>query len=269
MQLYYQTHPESYSPAQDSRTPVVIIPGLFGSTTNWRGFAAKLAEHHPVIVVDQRNHGRSPHADSHNYFDMLEDLLELLDSLDLNQVHLCGHSMGGKVAMAFSLHYPDRLQSLAVLDIAPVEYTHTHAPYLESMIALDLNSLVSRSAADKVLSSSIVDTPTRLFLLQSLAGSKGNFSWRLNLPVLLRDMPNILSFPSSELDGLMNTGETVFISGEQSDYVKNNHHNQILKYFPTAEFSVVPYAGHWLHAEQPQAVLTVLLNFLQFGKKND
>ncbi len=269
MQLYYQKYPESYSPELDSREPVVIIPGLFGSVLNWRGFAVKLAEHHPVIVVDQRNHGRSPHADSHTYFDMLEDLLELLDSLALGQVHLCGHSMGGKVAMAFSLQYPDRLKSLAVLDIAPVEYTHTHAPYLESMIALDLNSLDSRSAADKLLSSSISDTPTRLFLLQSLAGSKGNFSWRLNLPVLLRDMPNILSFPSSQLDGLTNTGETVFISGDQSDYVKEIYHNQILRYFPATEFSVVPDAGHWLHVEQPQAVLTVLLNFLQFGKKND
>ena len=269
MELFSQKYPESYSPLGDSRTPVVIIPGLFGSTTNWRGFAAQLGEYHPTIVVDQRNHGRSPHADSHSYFDMVEDLLELIESHGLTKVHLCGHSMGGKVAMAFSLLYPDRVSSLAVLDIAPVKYNHTHAPYLESMINLELDSLESRSAADKMLTDAIPDTATRLFLLQSLAGSKGNFSWRLNLPVLLQYMPEILSFPLSELDGLSNAGATLFVSGEQSDYLKEVHHNQILKYFQTADFQAIPQAGHWLHAEQPKAVLAALLNFLQFGKKND
>lgn len=249
--------------------PVVIIPGLFGSTANWRSFAKQLGEHCPVMVVDQRNHGRSPHADSHSYIDMVRDLLELLDLHGLDSVHLCGHSMGGKVAMVFALLHPERVQNLAVLDIAPVEYQHTHAPYLEKMIALDLDTLESRSAADNRLADAIPDTSTRLFLLQSLTGSKGNFSWRLNLPVLLKELPKILGFPSSELDSMTSTGETIFIKGEQSDYLKKIHHNEVLKYFPSANFLAISQAGHWLHAEQPQAVLTAIVNFLQLGKKND
>ncbi|MBL4674168.1 MAG: alpha/beta fold hydrolase [Arenicella sp.] len=269
MQLFSQTYPPSYSPSRDSSLPVLIIPGLFGSTTNWRGFAKQLGEHCPVIVIDQRNHGRSPHADSHCYSDMVGDLLEFIDNIALEQINLCGHSMGGKVAMAFALIHSERVNSLAVLDIAPVEYSHTHAPYLEEMIELDLNLLQSRSAAEQLLKDAIPDTSTRLFLLQSLAGTPGKFHWRLNLSVLLRDMPKILSFPFSQLAGLSHTGNTLFVSGEKSDYLLESHHNQIRESFPTAHFKAISKAGHWLHVEQPQAVLESLLNFLQIGKNND
>jgi len=269
MQLFFQKYPESYSPVEDSRIPVIIIHGLFGSTVNWRSFAKQLSKYCPVIVVDQRNHGRSAHAKSHTYMDMASDLLKLFDSLGLSMVQLCGHSMGGKAAMAFALRNPERVERMAVLDIAPVEYTHTHAPHLEKMIELDLSALESRSAADKQLSDDITDTSTRLFLLQSLVGSKGNFSWRLNLPVLLANMSKILGFPSLEFDGLRYDSKVLFMHGEQSDYVKAKDYNLILNYFPLADFSVIPHAGHWLHAEQPQAVLAALLKFLQLGKKND
>jgi len=269
MELFFQKCPESYTPVDDPRVPTVIIPGLFGSSVNWRSFAKKLSDYCPVIVVDQRNHGRSQHADTHDYLDMTADLLEFLDGHGLEQVNLCGHSMGGKVAMVFSLLHSERVNELAVLDIAPVEYAHSYAPYLEKMISLDLDALLSRSDADKQLSEVIPDSATRLFLLQSLTGSQGNFVWRLNLPVLLKELPKILSFPWFNLDGLTHNGNTLFVSGEQSDYLLEAHHNQVLTYFPSAEFAAIPRAGHWLHAEQPQSLLEVLLNFLQFGKKND
>lgn len=275
MELFFQKYPDTNPVSGDSFSqdddamPVVIVPGLFGSTSNWRSFAKKLAECCPVYVVDQRNHGRSPHANSNSYADMANDLLEFLDFHELECVNLCGHSMGGKVAMMFSLLYPSRINRLIVLDIAPVEYQHTHAPFLEKMMSLDLATLESRAAADKFLGEAIPDTSTRLFLLQSLVGSKGQFNWRLNLQVLLSDMPKISGFPSSELDGLSNNGETLFISGELSDYVKDSHHDRILKYFPSAGFSSIPNAGHWLHAEQPLALMVVLLQFLHIGKKND
>ena len=103
-------------------------------------------------------------------------------------------------------------------------------------------------------------------MLQSLVGARGTFEWRLNLPVLMRDMPKITGFPS-ELAELSNTVQSMFISGEQSDYLIEANHSRILEFFPSASFMAISSAGHWLHAEQPQAVLMALLNFLQKGKK--
>ena len=172
MKLHFQHYPENIQvSALANFKPLVIIPGLFGSTTNWRSFGRQFAATRPVIIVDQRNHGRSPHINSNSYDDMLQDLLEFCDDHGLVRIVLCGHSMGGKVAMLFTLAHPERVEKLVVLDIAPVPYDHSHAPYLEELMALDLSQLKSRGEADRALQESIPDTATRLFLLQSLSGS--------------------------------------------------------------------------------------------------
>ena len=260
MELHYQSYsPESLS----DQAPVIIIPGLFGSTANWRSVARKLAESYCVTVIDQRNHGDSPHADSNTYIDMVNDLLALCDRLGYDQVVLCGHSMGGKVAMLFSLLYPSRVKKLAVLDIAPVQYEHSHAPYLKALMAIDLASLTSRSDAEKALQHTIQDTPTRLFLMQSLVGKAGEYRWRLNLPVLLNDMSEIAGFPSDVVDGLVLEKPTLFILGGKSGYVIESHLDAMSNYFPEADIVTIDGAGHWLHAERPQETVEVLMEFIK------
>ena len=260
MELYYQ----SYSPEKPSnQTPIIIIPGLFGSTVNWRSFAQKLAESYSVTVIDQRNHGNSPHANSNTYADMVNDLLMLCDRLNYDQVLLCGHSMGGKVAMLFSLLYPHRVKKLAVLDIAPVQYEHSHAPYLKALMQINLASLTSRSDAEKALQHTIKDTPTRLFLMQSLVGKTGEYRWRLNLPVLLNDMLEISGFPSDTVKGLISQKQTLFILGGKSNYVTKPHLSAVNNYFPEADIVTIGGAGHWLHAERPQETIEALIKFIK------
>ncbi len=267
MKLYSQSYPSDLlDDFNDDLIPAVILPGLFGSTANWRGFAKALSDHRPVIVLDQRNHGRSPHAETHSYHDLASDLLRFLDDHGIEKIKLCGHSMGGKASMVFSLLHSERVDQLAVLDIAPVAYSHTHAPYLEAMIDLDLRSIASRAEADKLLSEAIADTATRLFLLQSLVGSAGSFEWRLNLHTLLEEMPTILSFPEMLMSSEVNA---LFLNGQNSDYVRLEHHKVIKEHFPQASFEQIPGAGHWLHAEQPKAVLAALVNFLEKDKNYD
>ncbi|MFT4629977.1 MAG: esterase [Arenicella sp.] len=262
MNLYYQTYPDAIniSDFTDAEIPIVIIPGLFGSTANWRAVAKRLAESHKVIVVDQRNHGRSPHADSQSYADMVLDLRAFCDNHNLNKIILCGHSMGGKVAMLFALEYPAMVSQLVILDIAPIAYAHSHAPHIRALLAIDLSSLKSRSDADRQLHDSMPDVATRMFLLQSLTGSPGRYQWKLNLPALLEYMPEITGFPevggSSEVDA-------VFVAGNLSEYLLDQQHAKIGSLFPNSQFISVPNAGHWLHAEQPKQVIDIINNFIQ------
>ncbi|MBT5231930.1 MAG: alpha/beta fold hydrolase, partial [Methylococcales bacterium] len=86
-----------------SGEPVVILHGLFGSLTNWQQVAKQLATQYQVYSVDLRNHGQSPHDHSMHYTDMVADLELFLRSQSIADVHLIGHSMGGKVAMQYSL----------------------------------------------------------------------------------------------------------------------------------------------------------------------
>ena len=176
MKLYSQHFPDDLSVDQlRHHLPMIIIPGLFGSTANWRSFARKLSVTQPVLVVDQRNHGRSPHAGTNTYDDMVADLIELCDHLSIEKAIFCGHSMGGKTAMQLALNHQERVEKLIVLDIAPVKYQHSHAPFLEGLMDIDLSALKSRSEADRALQDVITDTATRLFLLQNLTGSSGSY----------------------------------------------------------------------------------------------
>jgi len=161
--------------------PLVLLPGLFGSTGNWRPMARRLAVKYRVLVVDLRNHGRSPHADSMRYEEMAEDVLMLLDKQGMARVALLGHSMGGKVAMTFALRYPDRVGALLVADVAPVRYGRDMDGLLASLLTLPVATLRDRSAADAALATHIEDERLRQFLLQNLEREGEGFSWRVNL----------------------------------------------------------------------------------------
>lgn len=88
--------------------PLIILHGIFGNSDNWVSYGKRIAdEGFDVIIPDQRNHGLSPHSDVFNYLAMTDDLVELIESENIHQPIILGHSMGGKVAMLFTLEYPE------------------------------------------------------------------------------------------------------------------------------------------------------------------
>ena len=87
--------------------PLIILHGLFGMLDNWQALAKEFACFFETHIVDLRNHGRSFHANQHNYEVMSEDLLSYLNTYNLDEVCLIGHSMGGKAAMNFACMYPN------------------------------------------------------------------------------------------------------------------------------------------------------------------
>jgi len=250
MELNYSVYPSETDLSALKKPPILIIPGLFGSNVNWRSFANKLSDGNVVIAIDQRNHGRSPHRE---------------------KIIACGHSMGGKTAMLFCLLHPARVERLVVLDIAPVAYQHCHAPFLEALLDIDLQTLKSRKEADRALQDIIPETSTRLFLLQSLTGSPGDYKWRLNLPVLHQFMPMIVSFPDEALvrqktempDNVPSKIPVLFVRGSESNYVLPEHNASIAKLFENVDIKTLQEAGHWLHVDQPMALLNTLQIFLK------
>ncbi len=263
MKLNYQTYFDNVSESDAALSPVIIIPGLFGSIANWRGFADKLSKHVKVVVVDQRNHGKSPHAPENSYFDLASDIVELLDDLNIEKASICGHSMGGKTAMVLALVAPQRVDRLLVLDIAPVSYTHSHAPILEGLSNVDLKNSKSRSDVERQLSSAVPDKSTRMFIMLSLGGKIGSYFWRLNVPALQKNLPLIGGFPINLLADRKYLSKCVFIKGDLSNYVDSEYYDAIRGFFPSAEIQEVSGAGHWLHVDEPAAVLDLCLGFLQ------
>ena len=247
-----------------SGPPVVILHGLFGSRRNWLMLAKQLAGTARVILVDLRNHGDSPHEPTMFWDEMAEDVRHVLDRIGLPRALIAGHSMGGKVAMTFANDYPDRTTALLVLDIAPVNYPNRFGEIFAALRNLPVAELTTRQKADAALAVTIQDQPLRQFLLHNLVRTGHGFRWRMNLSVLEREMQVISGFPAVTAPSPF-TGPVRFLAGDRSEYMEPTHLETIHALYPQAEIHAVANAGHWVHADQPAAVLEHFRKLLAAG----
>jgi esterase len=238
--------------------PLVILHGLFGYSDNWQTHAKKLADYYKVILVDQRNHGHSPWSEEFTYDLLVDDLKELVDDLKLKDIILVGHSMGGKTAMRYAQRYPDDLDKLIVVDIGVKTYPAHHDLILQGLLAVETKDLSSRSVAEKQMEPFIASSGIRQFLLKNLYWKeKGKLAWRINIPVLQREMPNILKgLPEVEV-----FTPTLFIRGLMSDYILDNDIELLENRFPDMQMESIENAGHWVHAEAPEPFIEAVLSF--------
>ncbi|MGV3631878.1 MAG: alpha/beta fold hydrolase [Bacteroidota bacterium] len=247
--------------------PFVILHGLFGYSDNWQTHAKKIADYYRVILVDQRNHGHSQWSEDFSYELMAGDLKELCDQLKLEKMILMGHSMGGKTAMAFAQKHPGLIEKLIIVDMGTKSYPMHHEQIIAGLKSIDLSKNPGRSDAEAQLSKYVDSFGVRQFLLKNLywneetaKGSNGvkKLAWRMNIPVLERKMDEILKAIDPKVEVFV---PTLFIRGEESNYIMDEDWADIEAIFPDATLASVPNAGHWVHAEAPKEFLDLVLGF--------
>lgn len=237
--------------------PVIILHGLFGMLDNWQRIANDLSNDHEVWLVDQRNHGHSPHSDRHSYDLMAEDLKTLIEENAISNPVLVGHSMGGKTVMRFAQKYPDLAGGIVVVDMGMKQYPIHHDSIVEALKSVPVNELTSRTEAEDYLKKQIPEAGVRLFLLKNLNRKKeGSYNWRFNLPVLEKEMPEIVAGLPEEQSDI----EALFIYGTRSNYIRSEDISKLNEVFPSARFESLE-AGHWLHAEKPTEVVKLISAF--------
>lgn len=250
----------SFTEAGQGR-PVAFLHGLLGAGQNFGAIQKALAARgHRVLALDLRNHGASPHAPAMSYPDMAEDVAETLRAAGAWPAAIVGHSMGGKVAMALALAHPAAVERLVVADIAPVAYgTPLFQRYIAAMRAIPLRPGLTRREADAALVEAVPAASLRGFLLQNLLFAEDPPRWRVALDVLAEEIEVLGSWPDppGRYDG-----RVLVLSGNASDYVRPEHHARFRALFPAARFATIA-AGHWLHAENPQAFLEEVTAFLE------
>lgn len=241
--------------------PLLILHGLFGSLDNWMTLAKQWAETNQVWLIDQRNHGQSPHSIDFSYEHMAEDLKSFINNHQIQSPIILGHSMGGKTAMEFAVNHNDMLDKLIVIDIAPVKYQVHHYAIIEALESVNLGSLKSRKEADNVLSEKIKDFGTRQFLLKNLYWKdKEQLAWRFNLDVIKKE---IIPISEWDISDLKFSGNSLFIKGGKSEYILDSYETIIANKFPNYELKIVESAGHWVHAEAPDTVFSMVSNFIK------
>ncbi len=255
--------------------PLIIVHGLYGSSDNWVSIGKELASGFEVFLIDQRNHGNSPHTEEHNYEALKNDLLVFMDDQKIKKAVLLGHSMGGKTIMYFAKDYSERIASMIITDISPrsykikgqpVPHTVDHLNIINAMMEVDFSKAESRMDIDMQLASTIKSQRIRQFLLKNVKRKdKQTFCWKLNLQTLRDSMPEIMDglYPEEFTNGSGITGFPIlFIKGENSDYISEADFPLIIKIFPASEIVKIPNAGHWLHAEQSELFLKNVKYFL-------
>jgi pimeloyl-ACP methyl ester carboxylesterase len=253
MQLHFEQYGEGH--------PLIILHGLFGSLDNWRTLSKWFSRSFQVFALDQRNHGRSPHSNEFTYPAMVEDLLEFIEERNLPPTHILGHSMGGKTAMLFALTYPDMVNKLVIVDIAPKAYPRGHDDVFEGLFSLDLRTIHSRQEADAALAKTLPDSTLRQFLLKNLDRDEaGKFRWRLALKEIHTNYPEMLK--ALEWRQQQFSQPTLFISGSNSGYIKDTDAPIIKAMFPHAQVTTIANTGHWVHAAAPPEFVRLTLDFL-------
>ena len=229
---------------------------------NWSTFGKSMAEEYMIYLVDQRDHGKSPHTDNFDYPQLAADLDALLEDQWLHKSHFIGHSMGGKTLLEFAKDHQDKVDKMVIVDMGIKQYKGGHEGVIEALNAVDIAHVTSRSDVEEQLSRHLSDDKeTVLFLMKNLQRSKaGGYQWKMNLPLLTSSYQNILTEIQFE--------ESIdiplcFIRGEHSNYVLDEDVPAIQEVFPQAEFVTIPDAGHWVHAAQPQLLFEAVVEFFQ------
>lgn len=245
-------------------TTLVILHGVLGSAQNWQRVAKALGESMRVLVLDQRNHGSSPHTATHTIEDLREDLRDFFEQQKLTRAFVLGHSMGGMAAMEFAFHYPDRVQGLIIEDIAPRPYRSSSVDIIAALARIDLSALASRQQADDLLAQFIPSEVVRQFVLTNLArNTEGAWQWRMNIAALVTYQHALVNYEAPVHARF--AGETLFIGGAASEFQIDYYHDLIVHHFPHSRLEMIPEAGHWLHFEKWELFVELVRSFVEHG----
>lgn len=238
-----------------NNSPIVLVHGLFGSLDNLGILARDLVSDHDILQVDMRNHGQSERSSEMTYSAMAQDLLDTLDAHNIEKATLIGHSMGGKAVMAFTALAPNRVDKLVAIDIAPVDYhVRRHDEIFAAINAVTEAGVATRQKAAEVMREHLNEEGVIQFLLKSFVDGQ----WRFNVPVLWDQYPHIVGWQTVPAW----PHPTLFIPGGNSPYVTDEYRDTLLAQFPQARAHVIAGAGHWVHAEKPEAVLRAIRRYL-------
>jgi pimeloyl-ACP methyl ester carboxylesterase len=186
-------------------------------------------------------------------------LWNYIESKQLDEVIILGHSLGGKTAMEFATANPSMVKKLIVVDISPKFYPIHHHTILEGLRFLSKHELTSRKVADQLLSEFIHQSDVRQFLLKSLYWNEDRkLEFRFNLNGIANNIENVGQALGKQS---FYDGPSLFLQGGDSDYINSEDEDLIFHHFSNAQIETIDDAGHWLHAQKPQVFFDLVSRF--------
>lgn len=263
---------------------VVMVHGLGANQAFWFfSVGSVLASEFRVISYDLRGHGRSSMpTQGYDLGQMAEDLHGLLNRLEVESVHLVGHSFGARVALAAALLHPQKIDSLTLADtqlssIQPrmrlADWPHWPAwkrqlaaqgvsplPDDDEYITFHLLASFNRHAAAITNGATRAGPMTRPSLRNRDMGRRGSAQWSTLLKTTSAlaefDDENPLTLPNLQTIRVPVLG----VYGEYSHCVPTGR--ALARILPDYRMVMIPRAGHFHPAVRPRLFTRVLRTFL-------
>tara|TARA_B100000767_G_scaffold186848_1_gene174283 strand:+ start:5924 stop:6742 length:819 start_codon:yes stop_codon:yes gene_type:complete len=245
-----------------NESPVVLLHGMLGMGRNLGALARSLAHAYSVFSVDLLNHGGSPRTSAMDFSLLADTVVSLLTDLGIPKVHFVGHSLGGKVAMAIALKYPERTDKCIIADIAPVAYEPEHNDLFAVLSAIDLSQFSQRAELQAYLSDKLNEAAVIQLVLQNLERSPTGWQWRMHLPAIIASYDALRGSITLPDQGQPASCPCLFLSGGRSPYWQPEYQARANALFSAASFSTIVDAGHWLHIEQAERFNGEVARFL-------
>lgn len=240
--------------------PVVLIHGVGLNKEMWGGQIVGLAPHYQVIAYDMLGHGASQRpATGTNLLGYAEQLRELLEHLQLPQATIIGFSMGGLIARAFALHYPQLTSSLVILNsvfnrspeqrAAVIERTRQVAQYGPNANA---EAALTRWFSREYQAAN----PAQIAALRQTMASNDPEGYLTTYELFAtQDMYLVDQLSNIQVPTLISTGELDPGSTPQMA-------QELAEHIPGAQVAVLTEQRHMMPVESPRLVNQVLLDFL-------
>ena len=244
-----------------SGTPLVLGHSFLCSGEMWRPQLQRLAARARVINIDYRGHGGAGEAGGRvTLYDMVADVLAVLDHLGIDRAVWAGLSIGGMVALRAALTAPERVSGLILLDThAGPEEAYKRIKYLT--MATGIRVLGIRPFLPAIVP---------LFFGQTTRKANPSLvaEWRMrftavHIPSMLRTLDALTNRDSivSRLSEIR--VPSLVIVGAEDKSLPPAYSRQIAAGLPHSSLVVIPDAGHLSNLEQPEAVSAAMLGFLE------
>ena len=252
---------------QGTGDPLLLIHGFTGSGRSWgEDLLSGLGQAHRVIAVDLPGHGRSdvsPDPDRYKVEELLQDLGQILDSVDVEKARWLGYSMGGRLALAGAIRTPDRMSGLILESASPG-------------LAED-GERRARRRAEEALAEGILRGGMEAFVDHwmglPLFATQGKLPPTIRVQTRERKLENSpealaaclrgmgTGVQPSFWDSLSEVRAPVLLMAGEEDRKFTSVAERMAEGIPGSELRLIPKAGHAIHLENPFAWLAAVRTF--------
>lgn len=244
--------------------PLVLLHGLMGYASNWGKIWPAFADSRPVLTYDQRGHGRSGKPqNAYSPAHYAEDLKALMDHLGWKQVHLCGHSMGGRVSMHFAANFPERVKSLTLEDSGAFGNPGA-LTWIENLLNRVPTPFTDRDSAKAYFDSEFKDDPLVGGFLHANIERKedGGYSWRFSKDAMIETIEFGRSTNCAEEYSQIQC-PILIIHGERSTHLSKDEIQKMIDLNPSRTKAItIKGAGHFVHPMKPEEFNRELAAFI-------